>query len=187
VVGGIGGPSIRATKMGRLNVVMKQADGTQVRRVLYPVKYCLGATEQIWSLNQEVNDARLSTDDKHRYVLTYNDEQQTKIVFDRRAKTNTGRVPRVEVIQDTAEIGMFAKQTKTINEYHEELGHPNMVVTRSMAKARHENVAGPIQQCEDCAVGKAHQKRVPKQPVACAKNPGERLFLDISHPKQQSI
>ena len=62
-----------------------------------------------------------------------------------------------------------------------------MVVTRSFAKARHENVVGPIQQCEDCAVGKAHQKRVPKQPVARAKNPGERLFLDISHPKQQSI
>jgi hypothetical protein len=34
VVGGIGGQSIRATKMGRLNVVIKQADGTQVKRVL---------------------------------------------------------------------------------------------------------------------------------------------------------
>ena len=104
VVGGIGGQSIRATKMGRLNVVIKQADGTLVRRVLYLVKYCLGATERIWSLNQELNDARLSTDDKHRYVLTYNDDQQTKIVFDRRAKINNGWVPGVEVIQDTAAV-----------------------------------------------------------------------------------
>ena len=76
-----------------------------------------------------------------------------------------------------------ANNTVTVNEYHKSLGHPNMVVTKSTAKAHDVELVGDTLICEDCGIGKAHCKSLSREPVERAKNPGDRIFLDISLPK----
>ena len=53
---------------------------------------------------------------------------------------------------------------KSLNDYHDELGHQNMAVTRMTTNAN--NLAlerGDIIPCLNCAVAKARQKNVPKK------------------------
>ena len=46
-------------------------------------------------------------------------------------------------------------KSEPINEYHKQLGHPNLVVTRSMAKSRDVSLKGTAEICNDCTVVKA--------------------------------
>ena len=41
--------------------------------------------------------------------------------------------------------------------------------------------------CENCTMGKAHQKNVPKLNKHGSKIPGERLYIDISSIKARSL
>ena len=80
-----------------------------------------------------------------------------------------------------------ANDTVTVNEYHKSLGHPNMVVTKSTVKARDVELVDDTLMCKDCGIGKAHCKSLSREPVKRAKNPGDRIFLDISLSKTRSI
>ena len=68
-----------------------------------------------------------------------------------------------------------ASNTVTVNEYHESLGHPNMVVTKSTANARDVELVGDTLVCKDCGIGKAHRKSLSREPVERTKNPGDRI------------
>jgi len=61
-----------------------------------------------------------------------------------------------------------------LTDYHDELGHPNMAVTRMTVKAN--NLAlekGEIRPCSNCAVAKTRQKNVPKKCLECLEISGE--------------
>ena len=67
-----------------------------------------------------------------------------------------------------------------------------MAVTRSTAAANNiklitpKSTDQPQHSCYSCALGKAHQKNVPKQRIARSTKIGERFFMDISSPRQKS-
>ena len=46
---------------------------------------------------------------------------------------------------------------------------------------------GKFKTCEDCAVGKAKQKNTNKEWLQGSKNPGERLYIDISPIKAENF
>ena len=93
----------------------------------------------------------------------------------------------IPVVDERSMHARDASDTVTVNEYHESLGHPNMVVTKSTAKARDVELVGDTLMCEDYGTGKAQRKSLFREPVERAKNPGDRIFLDISSPKTKSI
>ena len=57
------------------------------------------------------------------------------------------------------------KKTVSVNEYHKQLGHPNITVTRSTAKTRNVTLKGTPEICKDCLISKAKKKSVPKRNV----------------------
>ena len=186
-IGGIGG-SILATKKGRKSYKFVQVDGSSVVREFYPVKYGKDATKLL-SINRELSGgAVLKSDARNSLVLTY--PNGDVIVCDRRMKTKDGWVPGVEVEDVIDDVLLLAKEQKpknvNINDYHEQLGHPNMVITKTTAVARNINLTGTVQPCGDCMIGKARQKNVPKATVPRSTVPGERLFIDISSPRVKS-
>ena len=81
------------------------------------------------------------------------------------------------------------KQSKyePINEYHKQLVHSNLVMTRSMAKARDVSLTCTAEICNDCAAGKERQENVPKATVKRASVPHERMFTDILSPRTTCI
>eukprot|EP01083_Nonionella_stella_P004795 13981_1 len=187
VVGGIGDQLLRATKKGKKRVKIQQADGSSMEKVLNPVKYCAKAKEKLFSITRELSEgAKLASDANNNIILLYDDG--TKIVFDRRIKTHDGWVGGVHispVVDETVNVATVA--TKTVVQYHRELGHPSEMTTRSTAKARGEKLGGTFTQCKECVLSKAKQKKVSKDSVERSKTPGGRLFIDISSPKTKSI
>eukprot|EP01083_Nonionella_stella_P273276 926952_1 len=187
VVGGIGDQLLRATKKGKKRVKIQQADGSSMEKVLNPVKYCAKAKEKLFSITRELSEgAKLASDANNNIILLYDDG--TKIVFDRRIKTRDGWVGGVHispVVDETVNVATVA--TKTVVQYHRELGHPSEMTTRSTAKARGEKLGGTFTQCKECVLSKAKQKKVSKDSVERSKTPGGRLFIDISSPKTKSI
>ena len=92
------------------------------------------------------------------------------MTFDRRIKTKDGWVSGVEVLpipgQEAEEERALiaARDTRDINEYHQQLGHPNEQATRATAKAFGIKLTGTFQKCKDCAIAKARQKKGGKGP-----------------------
>ena len=184
--------SVRAVKMGRKRYIFRQIDGTETIRELYPVKYAPTVVQKLLSLTRELETgATLRSDTKTNNIeLTYADKKV--IVLDRRYKTKHGWVSGVEMlpIVETANMAHTLTKQKPVSIvlYHEQVGHPNMVVTRSTATSRGVKLVGTMQTCKSCAIAKAHQKNVPKvTTTATATKPGWRLALDISSPTTKSI
>ena len=208
-VSGIGG-AVTATKKGKKRYIFVNEDGSSVERVLDPVKFSVNGT-CLFAVNNELSKgAKISNNERNDLILTYPDG--VVIRCDRRIRTKDGWVSGVDAYgvqekhselahlgqEDSAKnaqqqakpklaIPVPEKKKKSksepINEYHKQLGHPNLVVTRSTAKARDVSLTGTAEVCNDCAVGKARQKNVPKATVKRATVPGERMFIDITSPK----
>ena len=58
---------------------------------------------------------------------------------------------------------------------------------QAIGKAMNFIVMGKFQTCKDCAIGKAKQSNMRKQPVEQSKIDGERLFLDMSSSSTKSL
>ena len=75
-----------------------------------------------------------------------------------------------------------------INEYYEEMGHPNFALTSATAKAQNIKLEGHSAPCSVCTLSKAQQKRISKLDIKPqATKPIERLFLDILFQRKQSL
>ena len=92
------------------------------------------ASQRLFPLRLE-KDARngdLSTNREGNLQVTYPDV--SKIVCDRQLKTKDGWVSgfRMVPIIEQSNIALLAiNKTVDINEYHKQLGHPNIAVTQS--------------------------------------------------------
>ena len=145
------------------------------------------ASQKLFPLQLET-DARsgdLSINREGDLQVTYPDG--SRIVCDRRLKTKDGWVSGFKMVPiiEQSNIALLAiNRTVGINEYHKQLGHPNISVTRSTAKARNIRLTGTPETCVTCLKAKAKKKSVPKNKVERAKTPGERPFIDISSPTQ---
>ena len=204
-IGGSSKVPIIATLKGKQRVVAKMVDGTMTELVLDPVKYSKDLTSPLLSMTCEMSHgAQVSNDADKNLVLSYLDG--SKIVFDRRVKTKDGWVSGVNIgvlldspmlnglsggASSQKGVSLLARgetsDAVTVNEYHEQLGHPSMDSTKLTATARGVTLKGPTYPCKDCAIGKGKQKGVPKEPVPRSTVPGEKLFIDISSPKTASI
>eukprot|EP00984_Skeletonema_dohrnii_P022875 scaffold11976_cov67-Skeletonema_dohrnii-CCMP3373.AAC.1 len=190
-IAGIGRDCIRATKKGKKLCQIEHSDGTIVEKVLSPCKFAAEASDNLLSITAELsNGADLSKDVNNNIMLTYSNGQD--IIFDRRLKTKDGWVAGVDVStnqrDETAKSETVKKaKTKDVNELHCELGHPGEAATRATGKARGLKVTGSFKPCEGCFVGKAKKTNVSKEPNERSNIPGERLFIDISSPKQTSL
>ena len=188
------GNTICATKMGQKKYVVRQVDGTESVKELYPVKYSPDVSNRLFSITCEIaRGAKLSSDEKHNIILMY--EDGSKIILDRRYMTKDGFIAGVELIPTSGEADMAnlahtltKRKSISVNLFHEQLGHPGIPVTRSTATSRGLKIFGPTITCKSCAIGKAHQKNVPKiTKREKASKPGQRISLDISSPTTKSV
>ena len=189
-IGGYGGEPRLATWKGKKDYRVPLSDGTSTILKGVTVKVSEEASQKLFPLQLE-KDARngnLSTNREGNLQVTYPDG--SRIVCDRRLKTKDGWVSGFKMVPivEQSNIALLAINTTVdINEYHKQLGHPNIAVTRSTAKARNVQLTGTPKTCVICLKAKAKKKSVPKSKVNRAKTPGERLFIDISSPTQPSI
>ena len=71
---------------------------------------------------------------------------------------------------------------------HDLLGHhPDTKMVTPMTANHGWTLTGMVKPCGSCALAKARAKAIPKSSMTKAKQPGERLFLDISGPYLDSL
>ena len=73
-----------------------------------------------------------------------------------------------------------------INCAHELLDHPGEEALRAQAREYNWKLLGTLKLCSSCAQAKATAKGVPSETTKKAKQPGERLFWDLSGPYKQT-
>ena len=105
---------------------------------------------KLLSITRELSHgAVLSINENKDIVLTYRDG--SKIVCDRRLKTEDGWMPGVELILITAMANIAHTLTERksipINVFHKQVGHPSFAVTKSTATPRGIKLQGPIVSC----------------------------------------
>ena len=87
----------------------------------------------------------------------------------------------VEKIQITSQ--------KSAQVFHERMGHVSNDSTRYTAKHFGVQLSGALDVCENCAIGKIRKKNLKQETdkVNKAKQPGERLYIDITSMKVANI
>ena len=70
---------------------------------------------------------------------------------------------------------------------HQVTGHTGQQLMVDTAKYYGVNVTGVVTKCLSCSLEKIRRKNIPKMHESTTKNPGEKMYLDISSIKDESL
>jgi hypothetical protein len=89
----------------------------------------------------------------------------------------------------TDENGLIVVESKQINivKYHRMIGHSSLDITKKIAARLGIKLLDQMKSCEDCILAKIKRKNLNKVSLTKSKIPGERLLLDVSYIKGQSL
>ena len=92
------------------------------------------------------------------------------------------------VIKNAEEVNAVIVNGKQSKEYfHRVTGHAGHHLMDATAKYYKVNLTGKVNNCLSCSLEKIKQKNIPKKNEDKSKNPGERMYLDISSMRKPSL
>ena len=109
-------------------------------------------------------------------------EDHKPIIFDRVLKAgNSVLLAAKMVIKKQEEVNAAIVNGKQSKEYfHRVTGHAGHHLMDATAKNYKVNLTGKVNNCLSCSLEKIRWENIPKKNVNKGKNPGERMYLDIS-------
>lgn len=171
------GRMLKATKIGKKKVIIKQMDGQTKAVTLEGVKYVPDLSYNLFSITKAlISGWHLSNKGVH-IVLSKGPHSFT---FDKEFKTQTGMLLGIELIPDCA------MTTIDINYFHQSLGHPSVDIMKNTAQHHNIKLSGDLDKCYECAISKAKATKISKINNNKSTTKGERLYVDISYIKQKS-
>eukprot|EP00957_Ditylum_brightwellii_P132373 10094246-Ditylum_brightwellii.AAC.1 len=154
------------------------------------IKYCKENTYNLFSITKCLkNGWSLHSNNKKIWIT----KGQQKVVFNTQIPAKEGLIFAVYINgKHNTEMANAGTEVQrdfclNINKAHGLLGHADEERCRAAAKNLGWVITcGKLNACELCAVGKAHQKNVPKESEhSKSTDPGKCIFLDISTIKQK--
>ena len=120
-------------------------------------------------------------------ALTHEDHKP--IIFDRVLKAgNSVLLAAKMVIKNPEEVNAAIVNGKQSKEYfHRVTGHAGHHLMDATAKYYKVDLTGKVNNCLSCSLEKIRQKNIPKKNEDKSKNPGERMYLDISSMRKPSM
>ena len=120
-------------------------------------------------------------------ALTHEDHKP--IIFDRVLKAgNSVLLAAKMVIKNPEEVNAVIVNGKQSKEYfHRVTGHAGHHLMDATAKYYKVDLTGKVNNCLSCSLEKIRQKNIPKKNEDKTKNPGERMYLDISSMRKTSM
>ena len=120
-------------------------------------------------------------------ALTHEDHKT--IIFDRVLKAgNSVLFAAKMVIKNPEEVNAAIVNGKQSKEYfHRVTGHAGHHLMDATAKYYKVDLTGKVNNCLSCSLEKIRQKNIPKKNEDKRKNPGERMYLDISSMRKPSM
>ena len=119
--------------------------------------------------------------------LIHGDHKQ--IIFDRVLKAgNSVLLAAKMVIRNPEDVNEVIANRKQSKEYfHRVTGHAGHHLMNATAKYYKVDLTGKVNNCLNCSLEKIRQKNIPKKDEDKSKNPGERMYLDISSMRKPSM
>ena len=120
-------------------------------------------------------------------ALTHQDHKP--IIFDKVLKAgNSVLLAANMVIRNPEEVNAAIVNGKQSKEYfHRVTGHAVHHLMDATAKYYKVNLTGKVNNCLSCSLEKIRQKNIQKKNENKSENPGERMYLDISSMRKQSM
>ena len=92
------------------------------------------------------------------------------------------------VIRNRGEVNLGITNGKQSKEYfHKVTGHAGHHLMDATAKYYKVDLTGKVNNCLSCSLEKRRQKNIPKSNEDKSGNPGERMYLDISSMRKQTM
>ena len=116
-------------------------------------------------------------------------EDHKPIIFDRVLKAgNSVLLAAKMVIRNPEDVNAVIVNGKQLKKYfHRVTGHAGHHLMDATAKYYKVNLTGKVNNCLSCSLEKIRQKNIPKKNEDKSKNPGERMYLDISSMRKPSM
>ena len=196
------GGKVRATKIGKKKLTLKQKDGSTTSILMKNVKLVPDLAPYnlfsiTWALNngfQLGNKGKIITLKKGDFTMSFDQEIHTKsgylvgVEMVPRDTTLANEQPTNPTTQENSQaVRVSLGGRKGASHIHRVFGHMSEETTRKTAKYYDVEIQGKFEPCESCLLGKAKQKNTNKESTRDkSKKPGERMYLDISSIKSES-
>ncbi len=181
------GKFVYATKVGKLTVEYKSQKGDTACILLKNVKYIPGFSSNLFSLTAALAK-NCSIYNKGWAIVV--EKNKVCIKFNEEIKTQNGYVCGAHLIVERNDqaLVMPARNKKCdVQLAHNLLRHVCEAIVWESAKFYGWMLKNKMTNCDSCAMAKSRQKNVPKAAMTKSKTPGERLFINISHPQSHSF
>ena len=189
------GTKLYATKIGKKRCTVLQANGDTMDIVLDDYKFVPKLQHNLFSITKALDNGWSISNKGLTMKLKKGD---WSLSFDRRYKTDTGRICGVDILPRIGAEGERTKRgtdtayvtgirTWDINKMHKVYNHASEEVLRATAKERGWVITGRFETCKDCPLANAKQKGVKKTTETESTEPCERLFLDITSIQEESL
>ena len=165
-------------------------DGTTQKVTLRDTKLVPGIVNNLFAINRCVDKGWEYISKSDKSVL---ERDNMSIVFAKVDQTNGGSLREVRMVPQATESGNVANEVQAkpkaikLKALHHRLSHAAMESVKATAKHFGWQTTGDLDKCVACATAKAKRKKLNRELQEKSKIPGERLFLDISSVKAQSI
>jgi len=182
---------VYATKVGWLKVSYTNYAGEIKEFVLENVQFIPGFWVNLFSLTAAMSKGCSIHNEDWMIVISKN---SLELKFNEEIKTKNGFVCSITLVAKPATDCMLAMvatanhhRAININDLHKKLGHTSKALMRKTAKFYGWQLKNLFETCESCALAKLRQKDTNKEKKAQSETPGEWLFINISHVKNQSF
>ena len=184
------GDILKVVKIGTWKGTVMNPDGTTQKVTLRDTKLVPGIVNNLFAINRCVDKGWEYISKSDKSVLQ---RDNTSIVFAKVDQTNGGSLREVRMVPQATESANAANEVQgkpkavKLKALHHRLGHAAMESVKATAKHFGWQTTGDLDKCVACATAKAKRKKLNRELQEKSKIPGERLFLDISSVKAQSI
>ena len=172
-----------------VDVIIKNGDVTSGT---LRVKVIPGMKQKLFSFTQAMMGGwtmqRGQTKQGELFIaLTHEDHKP--IIFDRVLKAgNSVLLAAKMVIKNPEEVNAAIVNGKQSKEYfHRVTGHAGHHLMDATVKYYKVDLTGKVKNCLSCSLEKIRQKNIPKKNEDKSKNPGERMYLDVSSMRKPSM
>ena len=185
------GAHIKMMCEGDINVDVITKNGDVTSGTLR-VKVIPGMMQKLFSLSQAMLGgwSMQGGQTKHgELFIALTHEDHKPIIFDRVMKAgNSVLLAAKMVIKNPEEVNAVIMNGKQSKEYFPRVtGHAGHHLMDATAKYYKVNLTGKVNNCLSCSLEKIRQKIIPKKNEDKSKNPGERMYLDISSMRKPSM
>ena len=156
------------------------------------VKVILGMKQKIFSFTQAILGGwsmQGGQTKQGELLIALTHEDHKPIIFDRVQKAgNSVLLVAKMMIRNPEEVNAAIVNGKQSKEYfHRVTGHAGHHLMDATAKYYKVNLTGKVNNCLSCSLEKIRQKYITKKNEDKSKNPGERMYLDISSMRKPSM